>query len=64
MAKPKLSKIQEKYEGSVLCRDHAIYFEMPRGTFTFATPTEDLDVDQPIECECCTVAAMRKLGAL
>lgn len=61
---PKLSKVQKTHEGKALCPDHVAYFEMPVGSFDPAARTEDLGPDEPIECEVCSMAAMRKLGVI
>lgn len=53
---------QEKYRGSVLCSDHAEYYEMPKGSCKIIDPSGD--PNEPIQCEVCSMGAMRKCGVI
>ena len=64
MSKARLNFEQKKYSGSVLCGEHAKYHNMPKGSYELAIPTDELDPDDPIECEICSMAAMRKCGVI
>lgn len=53
---------REELKGSVLCADHASYYALFEPDVTIAAePKTD---DEPIECECCSMAAMRAAGAI
>lgn len=60
----KLSKLQKQYFGGTLCPDHAGAYDMPEGTYTPCAPTEELPDDAEVECDCCTMRAMRSIGVI
>ena len=60
----KLSEFNRRYQDSVLCPDHAEYFEMPEGTYTPCRHTDALGPNEPIECEVCSMGAMRRAGVI
>lgn len=64
MARKNLNKIQERYDGSALCPDHAEYFEMPKGSYVPAPDPREQDPQDPVECECCALAIMRAAGVV
>jgi hypothetical protein len=63
-AKTKFSKLQMTYLGGTLCPPHATAYDMPKGSYTPCPPTETLGEEEAVECDCCTVYAMRAVGAL
>lgn len=59
-----LTPVQRKHFGETLCPDHAFAFDMPEGAYLACQATDTLDQDDPIPCDACTVAIMRRAGAL
>jgi hypothetical protein len=61
MGRSPFNERQEELSGSVLCRDHAAYYELSRNDVTIC---EEPAEGELIDCEECSMAKMRRLGML